>query len=749
MQDGKNFSNYSMRELFLLEAEQQVAALTDNLLQLESAPSDMTKLESLMRAAHSIKGAARVVQVQPIVDLAHVMEDVFVGAMQNTLVLGSGAVDILLQGADTILRLARLEENIDIWLTRHPSEMHELLAALTALSANNALISQDARDKVSVTFGVSKADALDREMGASAALSNTIAAMGLRQLDRLMALAGESMVEARWIGTHIQNMHRLKRLQTELLSNIDKLRESLHGIKLPEISQILLGDVQSKANFCRALLTEKVSELDVYDRRTASRAERLHREVMISRMRPFGDCLVHLPRLARDVARLLGKSVALATSGHQTLLDRDIVANLDTLLKHLINNAIDHGIETPLERNQAGKSDAGSITLSAFQRKGAVFIAIEDDGRGVDLQRLRKKIIEKKLATEVLASSLSDQELMDFLFLPGFSTREVVTEISGRGVGLDVVRDMVHALHGTVKAESHPGKGMRILLQFPLTLSVMPALLVEIAGEPYGISLARIDRVLREERDNTLHLEGQLCLQQGTHTLPLLPMSALLGLPDLSDKQGGFILAVVLNDGERAYGLIVDRLLGERDLVVQALPVQLGRIQDISSGALMEDGSPVLMIDVDDILLACKKAMEFGLPQEHAKTFNNTRKRILIVDDSLTVREVQRKILEAEGYQVETAVDGMDAWNILRAETFDLMISDVDMPRINGIELVRMLKNDDGLRELPVMIVSYKDRDEDRFRGLEAGADYYLGKGNAHEDAFRVAVYNLIGMASA
>lgn len=743
MKVGGDFSKFSLQELFRFEAEQQVTELANGLLKLETTPSDKSVLEALMRAAHSTKGAARIVQLQPVVDIAHCMENAFVAALDGRLMLSTDAIDGLLEATDVILELARLDGSGDAWLSLHQSDLQKLIAKLSSLEKSSTELTPSVTQVFESNLPTHK-----EEDSTGQAFSGAKQKKSSAQLDRFMALSSQLLVENRWVNSHLRGMHRVKRVATNMAARVEKLRLLLQDFPLPEMALMQLNELQSKANQTNALLTISVTEYDTFERRSGRLTDLLHREVMAARMRPFSDCLTQLPRLSRDVARLLGKSAVLTTSGHQTLLDRDIVAKLDIPLKHLINNALDHGIELPGEREKSGKSPTGLITIAAFQRKGSVYISIEDDGRGIDLAQLRTKIITRGLITDTLASDMSDAEVTDFLFLPGFSTREVITEVSGRGVGLDVVRDMVQELQGTVKAESQLGKGMRITLQLPLTMAIVPTLLVEIAGEPFGIALARVDQVLREEQKYSTHLEGGVCWQQGGQKIQLVPGFALLGLANTLDHSQKMMSVVVLNDGDNAYGVVVDRLVGERDLVVQALPAQLGRVKEISSGAIMEDGTPVLMIDVDDMLLACKKATLMGLPQFSLGTSAKSRKRILVVDDSLTVREIQRKVLEAEGYYVDTAVDGVDAWNTLRAAAFDLMISDVDMPRINGIELVRMLKRDEGLCNLPVMIVSYKDRDEDRFCGLEAGADYYLGKGNFQDHALRDAVYNLIGASS-
>jgi two-component system sensor histidine kinase and response regulator WspE len=327
--------------------------------------------------------------------------------------------------------------------------------------------------------------------------------------------------------------------------------------------------------------------------------------------------------------------------------------------------------------------------------------------------------------------------------------KDRVTEISGRGVGLDVVQNMVAAVRGSVRATSLPTSGAQFQLEVPLSLSVVRALVVEIGGEPYAFPLAGIVRALKLGAEQVEHLEGRQHFTFEGRQVGLASAHQILegGAPKFAD---GGLSVVVVGDRPERYGLVVDCFLGERELVVQPLDARLGKIKDIGAAALM-DGVPVLILDVDDMLRSVEKLIASGrlsrVEQPLTEGGEKGRKRILVVDDSLTVRELERKLLDRHGYEVEVAVDGMDGWNAVRAGHFDLVVTDIDMPRMDGIELVHLIRKDPNLRSCPVMIVSYKDREEDRQRGLDAGADYYLTKSSFHDETLVQGVADLIGGA--
>jgi len=737
----------AMLDLFRVEVESQTRSLAEGLLELEQNPTSAKCLEAMMRAAHSLKGAARMVDVKPGVRIAHAMEDGLVAAQKGKLVLGAPHIDLLLKGVDMLTRIGAAQ-NITDWATQHATDIDSLEAALVTLpsgvspaaSAPLPVADQPAPEPVTVTT--------DRRIAKQA--HDSAIRVSAESLNRLMGLAGEVQVEARWLRPYADALVHFKHRHTELISLLDKLRDALEMTHVDEYARNLLGDAQHKAAVCRQLIVERLNDLDEFDRRSHNLANRLNREVIASRMRPFADGVHGFQRMVRDMARTLNKKIQIDIRGLTTQVDRDILEKIEAPLNHLIRNAIDHGIETTEERAAAGKPDMATIRLEAMHSAGMLSIVVEDDGRGMDTAQLREKIVKKKLVSQDMAAELSESELMDFLFLPGFSTREQVTEISGRGVGLDVVHSVVQEMHGIVHAAAQPGKGMRFHLQLPLTLSVMRSLLVEIAGEPYAFPLAQIHRTLKLPRHAIEVMEGRQYFTLGNQHIGLVGANQVLNLEG-EPPAGDEVCIVVLGERLSRYGLVVDRFLGERGLVVQTLDTRLGKVKDISSAAILENGDPCLIIDVDDLLRSVDILIAGGrldkIRRDSESQKKKATKRILVVDDSITVREVERNMLVNRGYYVEVAVDGMDGWNAVRTGEYDLVISDVDMPRMNGFEFVSLIKKDPQLKALPVMIVSYKDRDEDRQRGLEVGADYYLTKGSFHDETLLDAVADLIGQA--
>lgn len=519
-----------------------------------------------------------------------------------------------------------------------------------------------------------------------------------------------------------------------------------------ERSAALVADARTRLAACQELLADRIGEFDRRMRNSDDLSTRLYREVISSRMRPFRDGVQGLPRLVRDLAKQLGKRARLEIVGETTEVDRDILERLDAPLNHLVRNAIDHGLEKPEERQAAGKPETGMLRVEAAHRAGLLSITVADDGRGINLARLRAKVVERGHTTSEVAGRLSEAELLDFLFLPGFSTASQVTEISGRGVGLDVVRSMVESVGGHIRLQVEANRGTAFQIELPVTLSVLRAVVVDIAGEPYAFPHNRIDRVIRVARDELRSIENRQYIEVDGQSVGIVIARQVLQL-DGQEAAEDDLLVVLLGDRATRYGLVVDGLLGEQDLVVRPMDRRLGKVPNLNAAAILDDGSPALIVDPDDMRRSIERLLQSSrldrAGAQAAEQNGRRRKRILVVDDSITVREVERQLLASHGYLVEVAVDGMEGWNLIREGGFDLVISDIDMPRLNGLELVRRMKADNRLQALPVVIVSYKDRDEDRMRGLEAGANHYLAKSSFHDDSLLQAVRELIGDAEA
>ena len=750
----------SLLELFSLEADAQTQILSAGLLALERNPTQADQLEACMRAAHSLKGAARIVGVDAGVSVSHVMEDCLVSAQERRLYLQPEHIDALLQGTDLLMRIATPGNTVG------PADVEAYVALMERLLDPSPPIAKAAPPPAPAPAPAPLIEALPAEPEPALSLGSEplrqnkrmteggerVLRVTAERLNSLLDLSSKSLVETQRLKPYLASLQRLKRVQGNGVRALDHLDGHLKTLDLSLEAQESLADARRLLSEAQALLAEKTAELDEFGWQAGQRAQVLYDTALACRMRPFADVLAGQVRMVRDLGRSLGKQVRLEIEGEKTQVDRDVLEKLEAPLTHLLRNAVDHGIETPEQRLLAGKPAEGLIRLRASHQAGLLVLELSDDGNGVDLERLRGTIVDRHLSTVETALNLSEEELLTFLFLPGFSLRDKVTEVSGRGVGLDAVQHMVRQLRGAVVLEQAAGQGSRFHLEVPLTLSVVRSLVVEVGEEAYAFPLAHIERMCDLAPDDIVQLEGrQHFWHEGRH-VGLVAASQLLQRPP-GQGNDETLKVVVIRERDAVYGIAVERFIGERTLVVLPLDDRLGKVQDISAGALLDDGSVVLIVDVEDMLRSVDKLLNTGRLERIARRSQQAaeapRKRVLVVDDSLTVRELQRKLLLNRGYEVAVAVDGMDGWNALRSEDFDLLITDIDMPRMDGIELVTLLRRDARLQSLPVMVVSYKDREEDRRRGLDAGADYYLAKASFHDDALLDAVVELIGGARA
>ncbi len=828
-----DLSGFSLMDLFRMEAEAHTAALSAGLVELEGSSASAATIEPLMRAAHSLKGAARIVGIDAAVQVAHAMEDAFVEAQKGQLVLTPAAVDVLLRGVDFLVNVAEVaEDELPAWQESHAEEVHALVVALDAVKHGRAesveksepgitgdgtethfpevvepgeshgepSASVSPRDELPVEAfepargsagaspdrpigGASPADSSEFPPAESpspaipaaslvapepepgpAPEADRVVRVSAESLTRLLGLAGEALVQSHRLRPMVASLWRMRERQSRLIESLQVLEDRMAGAEggigsaSTAAGRERLARARGRAADSMQAMAEVVESLEAFTRDSEDLSSRLHHEVLASRMRPMADGLRGFPRLVRDLSRELGKEARFEVAGESTGVDRDILDRLEAPLNHLVRNAIDHGLEAPDERRRLGKPPAGTIRLEARHRAGMLQLVLSDDGRGIDLDRLRAKVVERGLAEPSMARRLGESELLDFLFLPGFSTRDQVTSVSGRGVGLDVVHSMVQAVRGTVRIATRPGRGTRFILQLPITVSVIRALLVEIAGEPYAFPLSRIDRILRVAPGDVRDLEGKPHVMLDEQLVGLVEATRVLDLepsPEAPGRRPGEAMPVVVaSDRSHRFGVVVDRFLGERDLRVSPLDARLGKVPNLSSSSVLEDGWPVLIVDVEDLIRSVDNLLSGrrlgrlgaeGASISAAERPTHAARRVLVVDDSITVRELERQLLEGRGYLVDTAVDGVDGWNSVRSGRYDLVVSDIDMPRMDGIQLVRHIKDDPRLRSIPVVVVSYKDREEDRIKGLDAGANAYLTKSSFQDKTFLATVADLIG----
>ena len=720
-----------LRALFTQEVDDQCAAMERVLLTLEQAPDRLELVAPLMRAAHSIKGAARAVRNEAAVALAHAMEDRLSAVQKAGVAVDEGLLELALRCVDGLRHLGHDRPDAAGLSARLRQEL--------AKPANKPGRPAAQPTDAPVPGAASYIDVED---------TDPVLRVKASHLGQLVALAGTGMVENRRLHPFAERQQRLRRELGEMQRRLDDLHHEL-GAPGPQsgVGAHLAG-LRQQLSHSRVDVNQWLDEFGAYQRESADLTERLYHHAARTRLRPFADIADAYPRMVRDLARRLGRKAHIVLRGEQLAVDRDVLERLDAPLTHLLRNAVDHGIEPPAQRSAAGKPEEGTIRLTAAYRSGLLAVEVADDGAGVDFERVRARVRQDRGIGEAEARALDHELLADALFGAGFSTREDVSEISGRGVGLDVVRQMLKQLGGSVRLDSIAGAGTRFSLLVPISRAVTRAVVVGVAGETYAFPLLRIERLLRVEASEVQHREGMhYVTAQGGQNIGLVPLAAQLGLETRAPRGTHHDIVVIAQEGRRA-GFLVDTVLGEFDLATRPLDPRLGRVADVSAMALLPDGQPVVMLDIEDLMHSAleRERAQHG-PVDAGEAAAPRFRRVLVVDDSISVRELVRQLLVGRGYEVQVCVDGMDAWARLRDWPCDLVVTDVDMPRMDGIELTRSIKQDPRLRTLPVVIVSYRDRPEDRARGLEVNADAYLTKSDFQEHGFLDVVQQLVGDA--
>jgi two-component system sensor histidine kinase and response regulator WspE len=716
--------------LFAQEVDDKCASMERVLLALEQAPDRLELIAPLMRAAHSIKGAARAVRNEDAVALAHAVEDRLSAVQKAGVAVDEAVLELALRCVDGLRHLGH----------DRPEAAALATALRQELAAPAGKPDEPARRATDALVGASYIDVED---------TDPVLRVRASHLGQLVALAGTGMVENRRLQPFGERQQRLRRELGEMQRRIDELHHEL-GAPGPQTGVgAHLAGLRQQLSHSRLQVNQWLDEFGAYQRESADLTERLYHGAARTRLRPFADVADAYPRMVRDLARRLGRKAHLVLRGEQLLVDRDVLERLDAPLTHLLRNAVDHGIEAPAARLAAGKPEEGTITLTAAYRAGMLAIEVADDGAGIDFERVRARLRELRGLGDAEAKALDAEALSDALFTAGFSTREDVSEISGRGVGLDVVRQMLKQLEGSVRLDSIAGAGTRFHLVVPISRAVTRAVVVGVAGEVYAFPLLRIERLLRAEEGEVQRREGMHYVATLGQNIGLLDLAEVLGLQSRAARGGHHDIVVIAQEGRRA-GFLVETVLGEFDLATRPLDPRLGRVADVSAMALLPDGQPVVMLDIEDLMHTAleRERAQQPLPADGEAAAPRFR-RVLVVDDSISVRELVRQLLVGRGYEVQVCVDGMDAWAKLRDWACDLVVTDVDMPRMDGIELTRSIKQDPRLRSLPVVIVSYRDRPVARARGLAAHADAYLTKSDFQEHGFLDVVQQLIGDAEA
>ncbi|NUM79193.1 hybrid sensor histidine kinase/response regulator [bacterium] len=468
----------------------------------------------------------------------------------------------------------------------------------------------------------------------------------------------------------------------------------------------------------------------------------VQQNVMGMRMVPLSTIFDAYPRAVRDLAKNLGKKLQFNLTGRETELDRKMVEKLNEPLIHLIRNAIDHGIETPEERARSGKPAEGSLSIAAYNEGNTILIEVQDDGRGIDIEKIKEKAVKKNLISgKDDISRFSENDLINFIFMPGFSTSDFITDISGRGYGMDIVKQCIESLKGYITVETKKNVGSKFSIHLPLTLTSLRALFVQAGKHKLAFPLSSITETIKIKRSDIIEVIEKNAIRVRNQLIPILVLTDILNVPnDGGIKQEEAFVIIAHASGERA-GFIVDDIIDERDIIVKSLPDHFMRVQNISSATIATNNEIVLVLHVPDLIASTK---DFSI-REKPKMPKKSAQSILVVDDSLNTREVEKTILQAYGYEVDTAKDGLDAFEKIRQKHFDLIVTDLEMPLMDGFTLTSKIKNDKNYQHIPVIIVTSRDSSDDKRRGIDVGANAYIVKGSFDQTNLIDTVESLIG----
>ena len=732
-----------LMKTFLSEFDDHLAALNRDLMVLERGPESSEKAEvfkRLFRTAHSLKGASRSVDIDVLERAGHHLESIFEGLRGGSLNLDAKLFELLFAAVDAIKDIGhRLTAGNDI--AESP-----LLALLPALQSASGGTGPARPTMLDVAPIAGEATAASPSGTATKATSPTAPATRDRfvrvraeKLDHMLTLGGELLIARRHAEGRSADVTRLLEVTKAWAAESRAAEGAVRGLARrhgngkdpsPAGSQALEAETRGVDRTKEDLqwLTGQLEQLAASlaaDQKEVNRtAALLEQEVQWSRMVPFAEACEGLDRAIRDLAKTGSKEVSLAVEG-AVEIDRSVVQGLKDPLLHLVRNAVDHGIELPAERSAAGKPARGQIRMSAALRNGQVEVVVADDGRGFDLEAIREGAIKRGLPVPS-----DDLETARLVFTPGFSTSSTVTEISGRGVGLDIVKAGVESLRGDVKFTFQPGQGTRFVLTVPLTLTRLPALLVRVGSQTYAFDSAAVRTLLRVSADELRSMEGRDVLTFDGTPVPIVSLAAVLGQPVHEvPHAGGKVPVVVLGTGAGRAAFTVDELVAEQEVVVKDLGPRLLHVNNVMGATVLPTGQLALILNAAELVRATlgqtpTQMLSVALAEQPSEA----KKHLLVVDDSVTTRTLVQSILEAAGYEVTTAADGMEAWQILREKEADLVVSDVEMPRMDGCALTEAIRGSKRLRSLPVILVTALESEQDKVRGLDAGADAYLVK---------------------
>jgi two-component system chemotaxis sensor kinase CheA len=732
---------------FKREAAEHIKGIIEGLLQIERGGEGLDYgpiVDRLFRYAHSLKGSSRAVNLLQIEEVCQELEGVFHEIKKGKLRFSEIIVDSLMKACTMV------EAMIDDPNRSYPHR--EVVKGLQELKETGSPLVGPSKV---IAIGICPADTqtTDSHLPDSDA-KTTHSPIGhsktLRiEADRLEVLLNqmEALIPVKGsIRNNLSVVEELARRTSLLIREMKRLMGSGYYVQASNQIEGLDGLMQSPFkglldlyNLLQAHRKRCIRDLHVINHRTEEILFALKNVVLM----PLSTLLEVFPRMVRDIAKAQGKAVELSIEGGEIEVDRRILEELKDPLVHIIRNAIDHGIEPKDERERAGKGPTAIIHIKAAVEKGnEIVLSIADDGRGIDIPKLKEKLSKKGLN---IKEDLSGDEVLEYIFRPEVSTAEIVTTLSGRGLGLSIAREKVEELGGQISVNTEPAKGTVFHIRLPINVSTSRIILLKgLDSGIYGIPTRNITATLRVRPSEVGRIEGKETISFGGRAVSVMPINDVLDRPQAGDDTARWSTLIVVNAEDKVVAFAVKEILHEEEVFVKGLGPQLKRVRNIAGAATISSGETIPILNPTDLIRsAIKKGV--GTSYRTQEILGTKKKRsILIAEDSITARTLFKGILEGAGYEVVTAVDGLEAWGMLQSRDFDLLVSDVQMPKLDGFELTRKIRADKGLFRLPVVLITGLETREDKERGLEVGANAYIVKSSFDQSNLLEVVKRLI-----
>jgi chemosensory pili system protein ChpA (sensor histidine kinase/response regulator) len=802
-------------EFFIPEAEEHLQAVTECLLALEGHPN-ADDINRLFRAMHTVKGSAAQVGLHRLSAVAHRVEDLIGRLRDGALQPSAEIVDLFLLSVDVLKQFLHRQWTSDAEMA---AAVDPLLARIADLAPEEAPEQPGAEspesEDVSVVevplAGAVPVAASARPAAAQALPQAKSVRISLEWLDRMMNAVGELVINrTRMLGrltelsklvevlqfskarlaskvSDFQEKHEFSRVSNTLAPGGQQLHKDTFRGHANALAPITTNDLLEFSDLemdryddvnilSRSLteisadVTEVLTQLEGFMGRVDSDideftklAHHLQDEITAARMVPIGNLYTRLSRTVRDAVKASGKAVDLSLEGAETELDNNIVQHISDPLIHLVRNSVAHGIEDAETRRRAGKPEKGRVSVRAYHRGNHIFIEVEDDGRGINYESVRHSVVDSGAMSSIAAAELTERELREFLFRPGFSTASSMSELAGRGVGLDVVRANVHALNGEIEVRSETGRGACFTVKVPLTLIISQALFIRCGTSVFAFPLAVVDEIRRLRPEEIEDVGGKLLTRVRDVVTEVVRLDLQLALPPLEPLNGYFHMVIVKVAG-RQVGVVVEEVLGKDEIVIKNLGDYLRRVKLFPGTTIASDGSLILLIDLNRLVSAdtaerhalpasspaarvfapgAEAVAAGSIPSEAVDAIENDRV-VVVADDSISVRKFVGRMLEKAGYRVKLASDGLEASEVVAQVGCHLVITDLEMPRMNGYELMAHLRQDPNTRKIPVLVVTSRAGAKHRDRAMKEGASGFLTK-PVQEDQLIATVESLIG----